>query len=327
MKIIHYYPSPKPDGNYSNPYSIFYRKALSKHFRIIDTQLWKGFLLPLSLVCSSFRADVYIYNWIENFEYRHLKLIQYYLLVFSFFIIKCRKKKIVWMFHNIHPHNIRSKYSDCIMKYMFNNANLIIAHSLEATEYAKKRAFGNVIYKCHPVNVDNFVNINYGNKPIDILIWGNIFPYKGVFEFVSFLSSKENKLNVRIVGKCNDSKLKKKIEALCTDNISFIDDHVSFDDLQKFICHSKFVLFPYIGDCVSSSGALMDTLLMGGNVVGPNKGAFKDLSEEGCCIVYNNYEELFSIINTNKTLNKEVVESFLRNHSWDEFTISILKYL
>lgn len=67
MIKAHYYPSPKPDGKYSNPYSIYFRESLEKHFKVVDTQLWKGDLLPFQLVISSmFRADIYIYTRWRN---------------------------------------------------------------------------------------------------------------------------------------------------------------------------------------------------------------------------------------------------------------------
>ena len=82
MKTVHYYPSPKPNGEYSNPYSMHYRDALGKYFKVVDTQLWKGDILPLELVFSAlFRGDIYIFNWIENFGYKHLKRLHLFLIL------------------------------------------------------------------------------------------------------------------------------------------------------------------------------------------------------------------------------------------------------
>ena len=97
MKTVHYYPSPKPNGEYSNPYSMHYRDALGKYFKVVDTQLWKGDILPLELVFSAlFRGDIYIFNWIENFGYKHLKRLHLFLILLCFKIIKARGKKLVF---------------------------------------------------------------------------------------------------------------------------------------------------------------------------------------------------------------------------------------
>ncbi|WP_194968036.1 hypothetical protein [Klebsiella pneumoniae] len=52
---------------------------------------------------------------------------------------------------------------------------------------------------------------------------------------------------------------------------------------------SKCVLFPYKSGSISSSGALMDTIALGGVAIGPDVGAFKDLEKKG-------YARLFLII-------------------------------
>ena len=119
MIKVHYYPALPKSGKYANPYSSNYRKALSKYFKIIDTHPLKGFLLPLQLAFAAWRADIYIFNWIENFPYRHFRRVQYHLLILCFRIIKMRGKKIVWMFHNIHPHADANKYTESIMAYLF----------------------------------------------------------------------------------------------------------------------------------------------------------------------------------------------------------------
>lgn len=46
----------------------------------------------------------------------------------------------------------------------------------------------------------------------EILIWGNILPYKGVLEFISSPAVRVAGLNVRIVGRCKDPGMAKDIE-------------------------------------------------------------------------------------------------------------------
>ena len=91
--------------------------------------------------------------------------------------------------------------------------------------------------------------------------------------------------------------------------------------------HSKYVLFPYTGDCVSSSGALIDTIALGGCPIGPNKGAFKDLAEEGVCTVYQDYDELFSILGKPSHFNNSKMTEFSARNSWDAFADILYKNL
>ena len=330
MKVLHFYPAPPRNGKYLNPYCAYYRKALETYFKVVDTKSRKrGSLIPFILVLKAlFSADIYIFNWIENFSYLRFQPIQYFLIILCFRIIKWRKKKLIWMFHNMHPHMNQGRYSEKIMSFLFNHSNLIIAHSKDATEFAKSRAKHKVIYRCHPFPPFYYNSKTYKKKcNIDILIWGTIFPYKGIIEFLSYLNSVKNKLKVYIIGRCNDEELANSIKGLCSDNISYSNSHVDFQELKNLIFESRYVVFPYIGSCVSSSGALIDTIAMGGNVIGPNKGAFKDLAVEGCCYVYDNYEEILSIIDNNRLLNANDIKTFYDNNSWDNYVRSIIPYL
>ena len=330
-KTLHYYPSPKPDGKYSNPYSIYYREALSKYFKVVDTQLWKGCLLPAQLAWAALtKADVYIYNWIENFEYKHLKRIQFGLLLLGFRIVKWRKKKLVWMLHNLQPHSVAGgRYSQKIMSFLFCHSDVIIAHSKEAVQYAQQVAKGKVMYRCHPI-IPQKKNVLIPDEPTekyDILIWGTILPYKGIPEFLGYLTSTDTFFKILIVGYCKDENLKKSVMAYCNDHITFINERIDFTALNVLIKNSRYVLFPYFGDSVSSSGALIDTIAMGGNPVGPNRGAFKDLSEEGCCLVYNNYTDLMRILHSNHQIDQSTITTFMHNHSWNNFVESIINEL
>ena len=327
MKTLHFYPAPLLNGEYANPYCSYFRTELAKYFKVVDTQSQKGFLLPMRLVWSSVvAADIYLFNWIENFGYRHFRIIQYLFIILSFKIIKCRRKKIIWILHNIHPHTKKGKYPELIMTYLFKNADLIIAHSNEAAEYAKKKVQCMVIYRCHPVPTIKIITKKDDIIPdYDILIWGTILPYKGIVEFLNYLNTTNNRLRVNVVGFCKDTSLAKSIKALCSEYISFSNRYVDFQELPQLIANCKYVVFPYIGSSISSSGALIDTIARGGNVLGPDKGAFKDLAAEGCCHVYKNYDELVRLIKNNVKINQSTIHSFLKKNSWAHFVKSIIR--
>lgn len=329
MKTLHYYPALPKGGKYANPYSSNYRTALSKYFKITDTRPLKSFLLPMQLAFSAWCADIYVFNWIENFPYKHFRCVQYHLLILCFRIIKLRGKKLVWMFHNIHPHDDANKYTKSIMAYLFSNASLIIAHSKEAADYVRHKKACKVIYRCHPiVPFSDSKPVGFCSKTkYDVLVWGSILPYKGIPEFLSYLNSVHSKLSVLVVGKSKDEELTKAIQVECNEHISYSDRRLDFHELENLIKGSRYVVFPYIGGSVSSSGALIDTIAMGGNPVGPNKGAFKDVAEEGCCHVYNDYAELASILESDLKISKLSVSTFIRENSWENFVKSIISEL
>ena len=325
MKVLHYYPAPLPNGKYLNPYSIYYRDALSKYFKVIDTGTARNFLVPILLIWSAlFRANIFLFNWIENLSFKRVRFVQFLLIMLCFKIIKWKRKKLVWMFHNMHPHAGESTYSERIMNYLFRHADLIIAHSNEAKRYAQNKTNHKVIYRCHPVPPICKKDVTADHVTYDILIWGTILPYKGVVEFLSFLKKNHSKLKVHVVGKCYEDSIVKSIEKLVSNNISYSNKHAEMSELQELIQQSRYVVFPYIGTSISSSGALIDTIARGGNCVGPNKGAFKDLAEVGCCLVYDNYEHLLNIIDNHRHVAAKNVNDFLEKNTWENYVLSIL---
>lgn len=323
---IYFYPSCPREG-YINPYCINYKKALGKEFDLQDADNAVTKMKTATLLHYAFVADVVILNWIENVANLRMGKLQYLLTWISFFVLKVRKTKIVWMFHNINPHEGRDKYSDKICNYLYKNAKLIISHSGEATEFAKQFAKCPVEYICHPISNPS-TGVYKGNlKPVDILIWGAILPYKGVAEFLEACKSSLSEKRILILGKCKDATLKTRIESLVDDNVTFENRFADFDELAAYIKKSKYVLFPYIGESVSSSGVLMDTLAMGGNPVGPYKGAFKDLQEDGVCLCYKDYDELINILANDTPIDATVRDAFIKTNTWDAFVIRLTKYL
>lgn len=320
MNKVFFYP-PAPKGGYTNPYIVNYKNAIKKDFNVLNMDNQVSPMLSLTFLLYSLKADIYIINWLESVCFLKLGILQFLLARLGLRIIKLRKKKIIWMFHNIHPHQGRSKLSSKIQKILFKQSELIITHSSEATMYAREKTGKKVLYKCHPVK-EISVTSQYENKRIncDVFIWGTILPYKGVYEFISLEEIQQSKLKIIIVGECANKELAEKINSQCNDNIHFENRRASFDELAQYIQNSRYTLFPYIGDCVSSSGALIDTIVFGGTPVGPDVGAFKDLKKEDICLVYRDYTELVNIIHSSCTISETQRSLFIKANSWKAFS-------
>lgn len=318
----YYYPSPSK-GGYPNPYSYHYKEVLEKEYFLINKENKSAKILGLDFFINSFKADLYIINWLESICFLRLGWIQFLLAQMGLWIIKKRKKKIVWMFHNIHPHQGNNKQSQAIQHKLFSQASLIISHSKEAMEYAQKHTSQKVIFLNHPIHPIPFQKISVDISPFDILIWGAILPYKGIAEFIELDQIQQSSFTIRILGACEDQALSNKIYKYCNERIIFENRKASFNEIVAYINKSKYVLFPYIGNCVSSSGALIDTLVLGGTPIGPNVGAFKDLSESQLCITYNNYDELTNIIANQYSINNSMKSKFISENSWSNLIKTI----
>lgn len=327
MKRIYYYPS-CPPGGYGNPYSSNVKNAWAKYGEVLENDNSPVLPAVKGLLNNCFKADIFLLNWIEGIANHRGGLIQYLLARLCLLIIRIRRKKIVWTLHNIHPHGGANGFSEKLSSYLYSHADVIIAHSKDAQEYAEKKAVCPVYYVCHPFNTFERVAVKK-EKSQDVLIWGTIYPYKGIPQFLAELKSRNVILTIRIVGTCSDTSILEEIGECIKDNhnILFENRRPEFDELAQLIATSKYVLFPYIGGSVSSSGALMDTIAMGGIAMGPNVGAFKDLSKEGICVTYNDYEDMFRRLQTPSEVSEQYVNSFVRQNTWENFAKFVNEHL
>lgn len=323
---LYFFPT-VPLGQLKNPYSDNYKKAISSFFEVVDDSKVPS-TLNYPLLHFSFSADIFILNWIEGVAFTDRGFLKFILVIISLHIIRIRRKKIIWMLHNLQPHEGSNWTSRYIQKYLFNHSSLIIAHSKTACNYAKRRAKCDVRYFVHPVASpiceDEIIDV----VPCDVVIWGSILPYKGVLEFLSKSQIQQSQLRIRIIGTCKDEKLSQEILNRCNDMITFENRKIGFSELKGLLNQCRYVLFPYVGSSVSSSGALIDTINLGGTPVGPNTGAFKDLSEEGVCLTYSNDKEMMDILTSNKMSIEECKRvEFIKNNSWQNFAKEISKII
>lgn len=327
MTNIYFYPNYDSKQEDANPYVHNYLRSISGDVIISKNlnrvKLPRGF----DFLRQSFSNDAYIVNWLEDIDTFALGGVQSLMTMLGLLFIHIRKKKIIWMFHNMHPHRGETFWSNQIKKILYKYSSIIIAHSYEAKLYAEKHTKKTVVYKCHPVSEIKVSEWAYPVDECDILIWGSIYPYKGVYEFLKMEEVQNSNLKIRVVGKCKDDGLSNKILALCSGNIVFENRSASFDEIAAMCKKARCVLFPYVGNSISSSGVLIDTLCMGGVPVGPNRGAFMDLAKEGCCITYDSPKEILSKIERIECIDKNKIREFCNNNSWDSFGHYVLNLI
>lgn len=357
---IYVSPSANRKNGYPNRYFIELKNNLSEHFEVLDSDNKPWLMQGWALLCHSFKADIFLLSFVETIAFHKLAFLQYLMVRMSFMIMRLRHKKIVFIFHNPKPHKGENRLSASLTKMQLSQSCLVISHSRETAGFAKNllAEYGcqtdKVHYICHPFVAPSGQSCvaNTKTQPADnpafnevkkitddVLIWGNILPYKGVLEFVSSTAVREAGLRVRIIGRCKDSELAAKIEQKVSEcnlrqedvkrdkgsdeqlSAKFVFENraADFDELAKLIGSSRHVLFPYLPGSVSSSGVLMDTLSMGGNPVGPAVGAFADLAEEGVCHVYHSEEEMIEILKSDRQISRESLDNFIADNSWKSF--------
>lgn len=332
MSNIFLYPKADKVVGSPNPYITNFINALSKHHKVLNEQAKnKG---VLNLFKFLFQSDIFIFNWIENLPEKRYGRLQVILFVFFISCAKILKKKIVWILHNKYSHHRKKdSWIDFMFSFMMKKAGLIITHSDSGVEFVKKNYpefSSKVKMLVHPTQ-DIIPKTSNVDKVYDVLIWGSIFPYKGILQFLDFV--KENKalssLKILIVGRCADGDYKQKLINSMTANVTFNDKLYGMDEISNFASQARFTLFTYKPLTVISSGSLMDSIRMGSRIIGPNHGAFRDLKDYGFMKTYDEFEDIIPIIkNSMDTLpdSKELV-AFCEDNSWDSFVQKLNKAL
>ncbi len=320
-KKVYLYPKVYPA---ENPYILNLEKSISPRFEIINKEFNSSGVIDLFRFL--FKTDVYYFNWIENLDSRRYGKLQ--ICIFVIFLLLARNlgKKIVWTLHNKHSHeNENSRWSDFMYLLMFKYSDFIITHSGEGIvfsnenfpQYSKK-----VRYLVHPVRQLPATHVQKELK-YDLFIWGTIWPYKGIIEFLKFLKTSGNShLKVLIAGICINNDIKAELNNILSENIVYHDQFFEMNEIAAFSSQSKFTLFTYKTGSVLSSGSLMDSIAFGSMIIGPDTGAFKDLSLYGFIRTYNSLEDIIGICNSYSPANNNVElerKLFCNENSWEIF--------
>jgi beta-1,4-mannosyltransferase len=321
MKRIYLFPKVFPA---ENPYIINLENSLSRHYEIVNKRTNSSGVLDLFLYLI--QADIYYFNWIENLPSRRFGKIQIIFFVFFLSIARLLRKKIVWTLHNKYSHDkTDNKWVDFMFRIMYKNSDFILTHSQSGIEYtiekypgysSKIKYFIHPVIRVHPENPDQ-------EYVYDLFIWGTIWFYKGIIEFLKYMKESRNThLKILIAGKCIDENVKTEIDKYLTANCVHLDKFYGIDDIARFAVQSRFTLFTYNSESLLSSGSLMDSIGMGSAIIGPNAGAFRDLKTYSFIKTYNLIEEIPGIYaksDIDKDLLRQDIEKFCSENNWDLF--------
>lgn len=311
-------PSATKKDRYSNPYFKRLKEGLSSFCEVLDADNRPRKAQSLALLGSSFKADVFLLSFIEGVAFQKLPMVQTFLSLLSLSIIRLRKKTMVFFYHNPVAHKGDNWMSRLLFKSLFSHADYVVAHS-ENTALIAQEKVGKDKTILFPHPTEPLCAAAPAKEKTDVFIWGTIFPYKGIYEFISSPEVQSSSLRILIIGGCPDPVLAYKIQSCTNEHIVFEKRRVEMEEIAARIAASRYVLFPYFPESISGSAALMDTLKFGGNVVGPDAGAFKDISKDNLSKVYHNTSELMDILSSEWHVDMESLSRYLNAHLWPVF--------
>lgn len=305
-----------------NPYMEDLEGALSPFYEVVNKRPTKNGVI--NLFRYLFKADIFYFNWIENIPIRRFGKFQFVVFLLFLIIAKWLNKKILWTLHNKKSHETENyKWTDLLYRLMFKHADIIITHSSTGITYTENKFpkySGKVSFIHHPVK-RLFPLQPACKKDYDILIWGTIWPYKGIVEFLEFIDKNAHykRYKILLLGQCPDSNYKKQIDKYLTRNVIHFNSFYDIHEVAKFASISKFVLFTYRPESILSSASLMDSIGMGSLVIGPCVGAFKDLNYLSFVYTYHTFDDIFKIIENEKSfsiVSYEELQEFCNQNNW-----------
>jgi len=295
MKNIYIYPEAR-SGKRLNPYLDDLEAAIkTQYHRVAAPSMLQG---VQALLFAIPKTDVFVLNWIEDIPKRRFGLLQVPFVFLFVLLCKWKGATIVWTLHNKLSHN-PSFWTVRIIRLLYKHADVLLAHAQEAFTWYEQLlgpTAAKKYYRMHPTKV--YPELDPQERVNDILIWGSVTAYKGVDDFLEFLKDNAllHKYRIRIIGKFGSEAILEKVMKFQSEKVQIENRSISFEDLNVLIAQSKIVLFTYRQSSVLSSGALMDSISMNGNVIGPNIGAFKDLNEIGVVRTYHDFQHLVSLL-------------------------------
>lgn len=325
---IYVYPlTARFEEKYDNPYIKDLIASLDNHFICVNKEkpskigifnLWNYF----------FKADLFHLNWIEDLPDKKGGNIQNIFFLCFLFLVKVSNKKIIWTAHNkISHHKKHPRLKSFLLRMLVKHSDYIITHSHEGVQFVYSlngnRKKSPVLYIPHPIK-PNLIE-SYDAPKYDLIIWGNIVPYKGIDLFLDYLKKHEllEKYNILIAGKIADSEYEKKLKSYQSKSISILNQFIDSKKLKDLIKDSNIILFTYREQYVLSSGALTDSIAYGKKIIGPDIGAFRDLKEAGLIHTYKNFNDLTDLIdkllNQKDPINSATLKQFFKDNSWSNY--------
>jgi len=287
-----------------------------------------------NLIKYIFKVDYLFLNWVEDLPDKRGGVIQSVFFILSVYLSKLLRVKILWVLHNKESHYSTNRLLKAFLfKFLIRKSNYILTHSREGLNYldqypaARKRS---TMYCPHPLE-KKFIQ-QRKDPSIDFLIWGSIIPYKGIDKFLELLYEfkLENRYRIVIAGKVQSSGYEELISGYCNESIRLDNRFIPENELIRYLENTKTVLFTYVGNSVLSSGALMESLSFGVNILAPEVGAFRDTKDEGIIDTYKDYNELGQILQKGFVQpgnRRDSIESFIKANNWDQFSRKISDWL
>lgn len=225
---------------------------------------------PVKLL-GRLRNDIVVLNWFEDrLGHSDHQIIAFMKSVILLALVRIRYRKIIWVRHNIKPHN---KYSAFLYEMLLRI--LDVATDFTVTHRPVKGIKSEVMpHPLYPFRTELF--LDYDVRDIEYLYFGAVKKYKGLDKLLSGWPAEKP---LYMAGKCSDGELGTRLRDIIKDrglNVTWEDRFLSYDELCSLIGRSKYVLIPHADNSMIVSGAFYHAVSGGANVLITNNAFYRD---------------------------------------------------
>lgn len=244
------------------------------------------------------KIDIVTLNWFED-NACSKGVVKFFIYVLYLLILRVKTKKIIWIRHNIAPHDKRNKIGYrlvcSILSYISNKK--VTHRPIPGYDYVPHINY-------IPSALDDVCDKERTNE---YLIFGQIKAYKGI---VDFLKRWPEDKRLLLVGRCHDSELERKIVGIIEErnlNIRYQNKFLSDDELNLLLMSTKTVILTHFDDSMIVSGGFYHASSYGCNIlVTPNK--FSDFLVSKFTFV-NYIENEGELVSPNQVIKELLLES------------------
>jgi glycosyltransferase involved in cell wall biosynthesis len=241
-------------------------------------------------------------NWFEKID----NTVQYLEKVLLIKFLKVMGKKIIYTVHNKQPHDTSNKFSFKMMKFLLQEADLVLGMCPETREVISSIApesIQKLKYVLHPNYIYNYRNeviidyrkrFNFSDDDMVFLFLGFVSPYKNLELLIDTFKALHNeKIKLLIAGKpCNtgyEEKLVQRIDG--SKNIITDFRYIPDKEIVSYYNTSSIVIMPYHKESSLNSGAVYLSFSLKRTVICPDIGTMKALKNHDFVYQYEYSDE------------------------------------
>jgi hypothetical protein len=229
------------------------------------------------------RNNITVLNWVEDQKYgRSYSFLKAYTVFFGFLglilMSKIVSKKVVWIKHNLKPHNA-SGYAIChrLTCAWFQVLNI---KPIGLEEYYGASTLKHPLY-FEDADIIQHITPSAGfNKVPIVLFFGAIKPYKKLHIALAYWPIS---LPLRIRGKAQSASYEQKLRHIIESRrlkVDWKNEFISDEALNTNLKNSDFILLPHSDNAMISSGSYYHGLSLGCNIICFNSVFAKHKAEQ-----------------------------------------------